>query len=371
MTFTSAKAFIVSAIVIGLFGFTEYGQNFMTTHNLDTDTFVPNDSVGWTNNTDPNTNSTYCNPIIVEYGMIGFDVIGADVIGYYTSYDTETIKGCIVPPLYINTTQDCDNNICMADGSIPTDLSYKTHGYTLVEFVLSFWLIALFYVWVPHVLFNKLYMITGITYHQTAAWNTVSMLVLSYVTMFCYYMIKNVFAVFYSELSDTPKLDTIAECNAFPKTRYMIESMDFEQYSSKVMHICLLISAYFAYDIIMNRPRKEYMVHHLISMACIAVYWFTHSYVFYICCGIFTEVSTVFLSMSGLAQSDSSIKKIMLGEFALVFFVCRILFIPLILMLNYCIESGFRFGIITVAYLAVYALNVMWCSQIARKVMRR
>lgn len=360
MTFTSAKTFIISAIVIGLFGFTEYGQNFMKTHTLDQNISEQNII-----DLNPGLNTTYCTPVVMS-------IEKSDTLAYYTSYDT-SVTGCITP-IQPKDCGFCATNSVGDDScgsTLDSALSYKTHGYTLVEFVLSCVITALVCVLAPHIMFNKLYMIMGVAHHQTMAWNTVSMFILSYVTMFCYYMIKNVFVVFYSELNDTQKLAAVSECNAFPKTRYMIESMDFEEYSTKVMTICLLISAYFVYDIIVNKPRKEYMVHHLISMACIAIYWFTHSYVFYICCGIFTEVSTVFLSMSGLARSDSSIKKIMLGEFALVFFICRILFIPLILMLGYHIESGFRFGIITIAYLAVYALNVMWCSQIARKVMRR
>lgn len=250
-------------------------------------------------------------------------------------------------------------------------LNLKTHGYYLTDFAVTF-LKMFSNMIIIRLVFNVICHKIGLTNPSKISWNMISIYCLSYISVFSLTMIKNVILAFFYEMRQAfEKYDlhfVLTQRIPLPYTDHLINNMDYEEHSSKTTYACMLIITYFLYDIFVNRPRKEYMVHHFISIVSIMVYLFTQSYVFYICCGLFTEFSTIFLSISGLFETNGYFKKFLLGEFALTFFICRILFIPIVMIINFYIETGTKQLVVLVLFSAIYAMNTYWFLQIVQKV---
>jgi TLC domain len=267
----------------------------------------------------------------------------------------------------------------------------KTHGYSIYDGILTFTAMFAVIVILRELLNRVMYRFyrhreDSKTHTKWITWNLVSFLFTSIVGTYGFMMTKNVLLMFWKELWEILSTCGIAgffsRCsvrivddyiplqNMTPLTNQMIHNMDYSSHSSDVMFISILLVAYFTYDLIFNRPSREYIFHHLLSMLCVGIYAWTDSYAFYVAVAMVTELSTIFLAASVLFDKKSIMRAVTMVEFAATFFVCRIVLITTVVLIVWFNETGVRFWTPFIAFGILGVLNYYWFHLIVRKVIR-
>lgn len=264
----------------------------------------------------------------------------------------------------------------------------KTHGYTIYSGFLIFALTYMAIVISREVLNRivcKLYQNREDCEKRTkwVTWNIVSLFFTSMVSIYGMFMVRNVLYVFWQELWESLKvcefsgfflncpvriINTYNSHNMTPLTNQMINSMDYVNHSSQIMFMTLILFAYFIYDITFNKPSVEYIFHHLLAILCGSVYAYTQTYAFYVLVAMVTELSTVLLSISSMMEGYSISKTLIMIEFAITFFFCRIVLVNIVFLISWFNESGIKFLMITTSFGILSVLNFFWFCVIVRKV---
>lgn len=267
----------------------------------------------------------------------------------------------------------------------------KTHGYSPYEsiglFVLMYAMIFGIRILLNQII-RRVYQNRKDCEEHTrwVTWNMISILFTSIVGTYGLLMTRNVLLVFWREFwtvisscgisgffFDCPTglvSQYIVDQSMTPLTYQLIHSMDYVSHSSQVMFISVLMIAYFMYDLTVNRPSAEYVFHHLLALGCVSIYIWNETYAFYVATAMVTELSTIFLAASSMLDRKGWTKAIVMAEFAITFFFCRIVLITTILLMVWFNETGQRFWIATTAFTIFGALNYYWFYLIVRKVIR-
>jgi TLC domain-containing protein len=271
----------------------------------------------------------------------------------------------------------------------------KTHGYGLydasITFLIMFACIAALRE-VMNRIFARIFRNRNNCkkYTKEFTWNLLSIMFCIIISTYGILMTKNVIWVFLTELNtlfsacgfsgfftncDVRVIDQLAgsyvQSSNTPYTQQLIKAMDYETHSSGVMFMCILMVAYFIYDLIVNNPVPEYIFHHILVMSCIASYAWIEEYAFYINVAMVTEFSTIFLGASSLVKRKSWMKKLLLIEFATSFFLTRLVLIAIVLGMVWLNESGMGLILPGVSFGILTVMNSYWFYLIARKVIRK
>jgi hypothetical protein len=232
------------------------------------------------------------------------------------------------------------------------------HGYTLtasaLTFAAFFVIVALYHEGLIR-LMSRRWPTEDRKHIRWLSWNFVSM-------TFCWnaYDTCRFFGTFFTSCSS----------DSFLYTTQMIHGLDYVSCSSHVMMASLLMTAYFVYDLVFNKPNREYIYHHVLCLSCIGIYAWTQSYAFYVAAACVTELSTIFLAASVLFAKRSKGRALVMIDFCVTFFVCRIILIGIILMMIWFTESGTRLVTTMSSFAALYILNIYWFVLITQKVVR-
>lgn len=229
------------------------------------------------------------------------------------------------------------------------------------------------------------------------SWNLISALMSLVVSGFGFLMSKNVILTFVGEIYNRtgmcemisfvfgsffgilpqchdPLLTTANEfmqSSNFPYTAQMVNDMDYEIHSSQVALACMLLTSYFACDMLTNKVTSVMIFHHSMGLFWVMYYYVTQTYTFYVAALFTTEFSTIFLAMSQFFPKNSSLKTITLLEFAIAFFLTRIVFVPILMDIAYCVEPRDRLWAPIGSMVGLMLLNSYWFVLIARKVKER
>lgn len=239
-------------------------------------------------------------------------------------------------------------------------ITRKTHGYSVSDICTT---ILDLIVVMAIFRFTVFYLVNRYLNKEKFSWdlsyNTLSMIICSISSIFSLYTVAKMPLIFAVDLL---RFD-------FTKTRMSLERFDYD--SSDVAYVCLIMIAYFTYDVIFNEVSVEYKFHHVLAVFGTLIYITSHTYTFYVCAAMVTELSTIFLSSSIFFGKESTIKKYLTVIFAGTFFLTRIVFISIVFGIAWFVEFGARFYVITTCFGLISSLNIYWFMLIVKKVFSR
>lgn len=134
----------------------------------------------------------------------------------------------------------------------------------------------------------------------------------------------------------------------------------------------LVFLSYLAYDAVFHKLSFEHYIHHTLGFSTVAMMVLARSSygVYFTSAGMLIEASTV--PMNLIFVTSGITKDILMGVFALTFFIVRPVFMMIILkeMVNCGLETRIeQIGIC--AFLALYILNLYWFGLLCRKIYRK
>lgn len=267
----------------------------------------------------------------------------------------------------------------------------KTHGYSTYDAFLTF-LVMYIVIAVSREVLNRI--MAQVYRHREdrtkhtkwVTWNMVSMIFTTIVGSYGLLMTYNVHRVFWHEIQDIATtcgitgffsgcpvryVDQIISVQTpTPLTHQLIHGLDYDTHSSQIMFVSLLMIAYFVYDLTFNTPNREFIFHHLLALGCVSIYAWNETYAFYVATAMVTEISTVFLSAFAMIENKNWWKAAVMIEFAVTFFICRIVLITTVILMIWFNETGIRFWTALTSFVIFGVLNYYWFYLIVRKVIR-
>lgn len=359
--FDTFRTIVITSVIAAFFGFTDYGNHMIdmvrgNRGNLENLHVLENIHI-------PENINVLENVHVKEKIELVKDFTKDFTNEYVTEYVNECVN-LITPP--------------------------KTHGYTnadsMIVFIVAFFALTVFCKILNMFAKRRYRAVYAEHYIKMCVWNFVSIIVTTIVASYGVMMTHNIFSVFSHEIWTVFNTCGISgfffNCpirlidhyvplrDMTPVTQQMINGMDYVEYSSQTIFMTLLLTAYFTYDIIFNRPSIEYIFHHIFSIICIGIYAYTETMTFYVVAGMITELSTGILSSMVFLRKQSRVKVFTMIEFALTFFVCRILLISAVILMAWFNEKDFNLAVIVTTYGIFGVLNLYWFNLIVRKVIR-
>ena len=179
---------------------------------------------------------------------------------------------------------------------------------------------------------------------------------------------------YYYSIDERPigyTIDINTGAGYFSSTYDHVSVINVEPNSKIVFTFCLLMAAYFITDIFYNNVKTDMLVHHMVAIEWVIFQGVVKTYSFYLACAMIVELSTVFLSALYIINKDSILHKITMIVFAFVFFVVRIVLIPVLFTLPLCIEPFDKVVIIVAGFVPFYGVNIYWFILVIRKIYRK
>ena len=247
----------------------------------------------------------------------------------------------------------------------------KHHGWTPLTTILSIALVTTALIAIRKAI-QQLFKTFGSSKSGLSSWNAISAIVALVISGFGSALTIGIIIDYFWDLCRgmpmCMAIDDRWNISGYGSTSVMINAMDYREYSSRAMAYSVLLVSYFLYDIMTNVVTPVMVFHHAMGMSWIGYYYYASTYTFYILALFVTEASTIFLALSQLFPRDSKIKTVLLLVFAIVFFICRIVLIPALMMITLSVEPTHRLYAPLGSMIGLLVLNTYWFVLIARKV---
>lgn len=297
------------------------------------------------------------------------DVDPSVTIGGYT-FHLDPHRLPFISSLQLPAISTTDVVQCTAD-YLDQDSWSKHHGWTPLTTVLSIVLVTTALIAIRKTI-QQLFKAFGSSKSGLASWNAMSAIVALVISGFGSALTIGIIIDYFWDLCQgmpmCMAIDDRWNISSYSSTSVMINAMDYREYSSRAMVYSVLLVSYFLCDIMTNVVTPVMVFHHTMGIFWIGYYYYASTYTFYILALFATEASTIFLALSQLFPRDSKIKTILLVVFAIVFFICRIVLIPVLMMITLSVEPSHRLYAPLGSMIGLLVLNAYWFVLIARKI---
>lgn len=237
---------------------------------------------------------------------------------------------------------------------IDLDNTYENKYLSLCEiYVASFFVIALLNYTIDKI-YKKIYLI----YDKRSSWNITSIIFFIFISSYGIYYSYDVL------------IDYITNLLYFDihliNIKLKLDFLNSTPYFYNHLYIVSYLVSYFMYDLLFNKLNRDFIFHHIMILGSLVLYVLSEKYTFYVYILIMTEISSIFLTLTHLANNNI-IKKIYIVLFVITFFLIRLCLVGITLLIIFRFESYSDKVVLLPPYISIYLLNLYWFRLIVKK----